>query len=95
MTYEEAVKVLKKCSQEHVLGYWNKLGKKDRAALLAQIEKIEPENLKYCQEALKAGTTAIDNSKGVAPKVAVLKGKKLAEATAAGEKELRAIRFTI
>lgn len=90
MTYEEAVQVLKKCSQEHVLGYWNKLGKKDRAALLAQIEKIEPENLKYCQEALKAGTTAIDNSKGVAPKVAVLKGKKLAEATAAGEKELRA-----
>lgn len=90
MTYEEAVKVLKKCSQEHVLGYWNKLGKKDRASLLAQIEKIEPKNLKYCQEALKAGTAAIDNSKGVAPKVAVLKGKKLVEATAVGEKELRA-----
>ena len=90
MNLEEAKKLLAKCGQEHVLAYWGKLGKKEREALLAQIATIEPANVKYCQEALEKGAEVPDSSKGKAPKVAVLKGKKLAEAVAAGEKELKA-----
>ena len=90
MNLEEAKKLLAKCGQEHVLAYWSKLGKKEREALLAQIATIEPANVKYCQEALEKGAEVPDSSKGKAPKVAVLKGKKLAEAVAAGEKELKA-----
>ena len=77
MNYAEAEKMLKKCGQEHVLAYWKKLGKKEQAALLEQIATIEPKNLAYCQQALKTGADVPDSSKGKAPKVAVLKGKKL------------------
>ena len=90
MNYAEAEKMLAKCGQSHVLAYWKKLGKKEREALLEQVAKIDPKNVKYCQEALKKGADVPDSSKGKAPKVAVLKGKKLADAVAAGEKELRA-----
>ena len=89
MNYAEAEKMLKGCGQEHVLAYWKKLGKKDQAALLEQIAKIEPKNVRYCQEALKKGGDKIDSSKGKAPKVAELKGAALKKAIAAGEKELR------
>lgn len=88
MTYQEAEKKLKACKQEHVLRFWKKLSAKERKALLAQIEKIEPKNVARCQAALKAGADAIDNSKGKAPKVDVLKGAALKRAIAAGEKEL-------
>ena len=90
MNYAEAEKMLKGCGQEHVLAYWKKLNKKDQAALLEQIAKIEPKNVKYCQEALKKGGDKVDSSKGKAPKVAELKGAALKKAIAAGEKELRA-----
>ena len=90
MNYAAAKKMLDKCGQGHVLAWWNKLSKKGQNALLEQVGKIDPTSLAYCQKALKAGTAAIDNSKGKAPKVAVLKGKKLAEAVAIGEKELKA-----
>ena len=90
MTYAEAEKMLAKCGQSHVLAYWKKLGKKEREELLEQVAKIDPKNVKYCQEALKKGAEVPDSSKGKAPKVAVLRGKKLAEAVAAGEKELKA-----
>ena len=90
MNYAAAKKMLDKCGQGHVLAWWNKLSKKGQNALLEQIEKIDPKSLAYCQKALKAGMTAVDNSKGKAPKVAVLKGKKLADAVALGEKELKA-----
>ncbi len=90
MNYVEAEKLLKKCKQEHVLAHWKKLGKKEREALLAQIATIDPKALAQCQKALKAGADVPDTSKGKAPKVAVLKGKKLADAVATGEKELRA-----
>ena len=88
MNYAEAKKMLDKCGQGHVLAWWNRLSKKGQNALLEQVGKIDPKSLAYCQKALKAGTAAIDNSKGKAPKVAVLKGKKLAEAVAIGEKEI-------
>ena len=90
MNYAEAEKLLKGCGQEHVLAYWKKLNKKEQEALLAQIATIDPKSVKYCQSALAKGAEVPDSSKGKAPKVAVLKGKKLAEAVAAGEKELRA-----
>ena len=90
MNYAEAEKMLKGCGQEHVLAYWKKLGKKDQTSLLEQIAKIEPKNVRYCQEALKKGGDKVDSSKGKAPKVAELKGAALKKAIAAGEKELRA-----
>ncbi len=90
MNYEQAEKLLKTCKQEHVLAHWKKLGKQEREALLAQVATIDPKSLAYCQQALKSGMEAVDSSKGKAPKVAVLKGKKRAEAIAVGEKELRA-----
>ncbi len=90
MTYEEATKMLAKCGQEHVLAHWKKLGKKEREALLAQIATIEPKSLAQCAATLKTGSEPPDSSKGKAPKVAVLKGKALKDAVAAGEKELKA-----
>ena len=88
MNYKEAEKLLAGCSQEHLLKHWKKLGKKEREALLAQIAAIEPESVLRCRDALGKGAEVPDSSKGKAPKVAVLKGKKLAEARAAGEVEL-------
>ena len=90
MNYEQAEKLLKKCGQEHVLAYWKKLGKKERESLLVQIATLEPKSLAQCASALTTGADVPDSSNGKAPKVAVLKGKKLAEAVAAGEKELKA-----
>lgn len=90
MNYAEAEKMLKSCGQEHVLAYWKTLSKKDQVALLQQIATIEPKNVAYCAAALGKGGDVFDSSKGKAPKVAVLKGKALQDAVAAGEKELKA-----
>lgn len=90
MNYVEAVEKLADCGQGHLLAYWKKLSKKERLGLLAQIESIDPKDLKRCRAALGKGGDVSDNSKGKAPKVAVLKGKALEKAVAAGEKELRA-----
>ena len=88
MNYQEAEKLLAKCSQEHVLKHWKKLNKKEREALLEQIATIDPKSVSRCREALGKGAEVPDSSKGKAPKVAVLKGKKFAEARAVGEVEL-------
>lgn len=88
MNYQEAEKLLAKCSQEHVLKHWKKLNRKEREALLEQIATIDPKSVARCREALGKGAEVPDSSKGKAPKVAVLKGKKLAEARAVGEVEL-------
>ena len=90
MNYTEAEKLLKACGQSHVLAYWKKLAKSERTALLDQIAKIDPKSVRYCAESLAKGAEIPDSSKGKAPKVAVLKGRKFAEAVAAGEKELKA-----
>ena len=95
MNYSQAKKMLKSCGQEHVLAYWNKLGKVERTALLDQVAKIEPTSVRYCQAALKKGGVAVDSSKGKAPKVAALKGAALKKAIAAGEKELKAGRVAV
>ena len=95
MNYAEAEKMLKSCGQEHVLAYWKKLGKAEKAALLEQIAKIEPKSVKYCRQALQKGGDAVDSSKGKAPKVAELKGAALKKAVAAGEKELAAGRVAV
>ena len=90
MNYEEALKKLKACGQEHVLAYWKKLPAAERKALLAQIATIDPKSVKRCREALASGGAVPDSSKGKAPKVAELKGVALKKAIAAGEAELRA-----
>ncbi len=90
MTLQEAEKFVRKCSQEHVLAHWKKLGKKEREALLGQIATLDAKSLERCKAALKTGAEVPDSSKGKAPKVAVLKGRKLDEAVAAGEAELSA-----
>ena len=48
MTLQEAEKLVKKCSQEHVLAHWNKLGKKERDALLEQIATLDAKSLERC-----------------------------------------------
>ena len=90
MNYSEASGKLKSCGQEHVLAAWKTLDRAARTALLAQIERIEPENVELCRAALKGGGAAADNSGGKAPKVAELRGAALKKAVAAGEKELKA-----
>ena len=90
MNYAEAEKVLNGCGQGHVLSGWAKLSKKDRAALLAQIARIDKKDVARCRAALSAPSAAAANGGGVAPKVAVLKGAALAKAVAAGERELKA-----
>ncbi|MBR0197432.1 MAG: UDPGP type 1 family protein [Kiritimatiellae bacterium] len=89
MKYEEAETMLKKCAQDHVLAFWSKLSKDEKAALLSQIETIDPKSVKRCAQTLQNGSETPDSSKGKAPKVALLKGKALQEAVAVGEKELR------
>ena len=90
LNYEQAVRKLASCGQEHVLSQWKKLSAKARADLLSQIDAIDPKSIARCRAALKEGSAAIDNSNGAAPVVSVLKGAALAKATAAGEGELRA-----
>ena len=90
ITYEEAVTKLESCGQDHVLEYWKGLSRKEREALLLQIEKIKPENVRYCVEALKKGGETLDNSSGKAPEVAELAGPELEKAIEAGEMELKA-----
>ena len=90
MNYAEAEKMLKGCGQEHVLAFWSRLGKAGRAALLAQVSTIDPKSVRRCRKALEAGSVAADSSRGVAPKVASLKGAALRKAVAAGEAELKA-----
>ena len=75
MNLAEAKKRLAACGQEHVLEYWKDLSKAERSALLAQIATIDPKSVKACAAALKGGVAAtVDTSRGLAPKVAELKG---------------------
>jgi len=91
MNLAEAKKRLAACGQEHVLEYWKGLSKAERSALLAQVAAIDPKSVKACAASLKGGVSAaVDTSRGLAPKVAELKGAALARAVAAGERELRA-----
>lgn len=91
MNLAEAKKRLAECGQEHVLEYWKDLSKAERSALLAQIATIDPKSVKACAASLKGGVAAtVDTSRGLAPKVAELKGAALARAVAAGERELKA-----
>ena len=91
MNLAEAKKRLAECGQEHVLEYWKGLSKAERSALLAQVAAIDPKSVKACAAALGGGgAAAVDTSRGLAPKVAELKGAALARAVEAGERELKA-----
>ncbi len=96
MTYEQAKTLLAKNGQEHVLQFWNKLSKADRAALLAQIDTIDFKELKRCASLLgDTAAPAAKKGKPTAPKVAELKGAALKKAAAAGGKELAAGRVGV
>ena len=75
MKYEEALSLLKKNSQEHILAHWKKLSASSRKALLEQIEAIDFKAVKRCQNVL-SGKETVNAKKGkpIAPKVAELKG---------------------
>ena len=74
-----------------MLEYWKGLSKAERSALLAQVAAIDPKSVKACAAALRGGAAAaVDTSRGLAPKVAELKGAALVRAVAAGERELKA-----
>ena len=90
MNLKKAREVLATCGQEHILAFWNRLDAAGRKSLLSQIEKIDPASVERCAKALSCGAETPDTSKGKAPKVAVLEGKRRAAAVLAGEKELRA-----
>ena len=79
MTYAQAQAKLEKVGQGQVLAFWKKLDKAARTALLAQVDAIDEKDLARCKAALAQGSAAVDNSKGLAPKVAELKGKALAD----------------
>ena len=96
MNLAEAKQRLAACGQEHVLEYWKGLSKAERSALLAQVAAIDPKSVKACAAALRGGAAAaVDTSRGLAPKVAELKGAALARAVAAGERELKAGRVAV
>ena len=91
MNYASAEKILKECSQEHILSLWRALSAKERADLLGQIEKIDPKDIARCRSALDASAASESgNGNGVAPKVTKLSGAALAKAVAAGEREIKA-----
>ena len=41
MTYENALEVLKKYGQEHVLAYYDELNDEEKQSLISQIEEID------------------------------------------------------
>ena len=91
MNYASAEKILKECSQEHILSQWRTLSAKDRANLLGQIEKLDVKDIVRCRAALEVSASSGDsNSGGVAPKVISLSGASLNKAVTAGERELKA-----
>ena len=102
MNYSDAKKALAASGQEHVLGFWGKLGAKARKALLAQIATINFKELERCRSMLPAFAAAKPEkcsskraAAPTAPKVAELKGKAYASAVAAGMKELSAGRVAV
>lgn len=98
MKLEEAKKLLAANGQEHLLKFWGKLKTAERKNLLAQIESIDFDAVKYCQDTLAAKDApqkAKKQAKPTAPKVAELKGAQLKKAVEAGEKELEAGRVAV
>ena len=92
MNYAQAKKLLAANGQEQVLRFWDALGSGERKSLLSQIASIDFKELARCGKMLSDnGSCACSKDSAVsptAPKVAVLKGKALADAIAAGADEL-------
>ena len=100
MNYIQTRKLLEANGQGHLLRFWDRLDANGRKSLLRQIGTIDFAELDRCRSMLPGGAqgTAAANVKGpapTAPKVAELKGKALADAIAAGERELRAGRVAV
>ena len=99
MNYIQTRKLLEANGQGHLLRFWDRLDANGRKSLLRQIGTIDFAELDRCRSMLPGGAQgAAANVKGpapTAPKVAELKGKALADAIAAGERELRAGRVAV
>ena len=104
MNYKQAKQVLEANGQGQVLSFWTKLNAAERKALLAQIAAIDFKELARCRAMLPGAAAAQKKGTGgratrtaapTAPKVAELKGKALAAAVAAGERELAAGRVGV
>ena len=91
MNYDQALKLLAKNGQEHVLAFWKKLSADEKKSLLAQIETLDFKAIARCRKVLaEKDAPAAKKGKPTAPKVAQLKGAALKKAVAAGEKEISA-----
>ncbi len=96
MNYAEAKKTLEANGQGQLLRFWNVLGAKERKSLLAQIASLDLAEIARGRAMLGAGEGGSQESVSpTAPKVAVLKGKALAAAVAAGRKEFEAGRVAV
>ena len=97
MNYIEAKKTLEANGQGQLLRFWNVLGAKERKSLLAQVALLDFAEIARCRAMLGAGEGggAQGSVRPTAPKVALLKGRALDAAVAAGEKELAAGRVAV
>ena len=103
MNDRQVKQVLEANGQGHVLTFWAKLNAAERKALLAQVAAIDFKELARCRAMLPGAAARKKEPAGkaartaapTAPKVAVLKGKALAAAVAAGAKELAAGRVGV
>ena len=57
MTYENALEILKKYGQEHVLAYYDELNEEEKQSLLLQIDEIDFSMFDVLKEKDTAGKT--------------------------------------
>lgn len=100
VNYAQAKKLLAANGQGQVLRFWETLDGKERRSLLSQIDAIDFRELARCRSMLADNGASGCREKGSepvpsAPKVAVLKGKALADAVVVGAGELEAGRVGV
>ena len=90
-TFGQATRLLDQHNQSHVLRHYDDLDDEQRAALLAQINELEFDDIEVMQHALAKGTEAAAVVTDPVPaEVVSLEGAELAQARSAGEAALRA-----
>ncbi|MBO7655115.1 MAG: UDPGP type 1 family protein [Kiritimatiellae bacterium] len=89
MTEQDARSLLAQHGQSHVMKFWDRLNEAERAALLAQIERLDFDSLARMQTLLNAPVETAGGNP-TAPHVIEWTPETYAEAKARGEEELRA-----
>lgn len=90
MTFEQAKAMLAENGQGHVLQFWKRLDKGEKAHLLAQVAELDFASVARMRGLLKAKGAAAAHAKPQAPNVVKLSRRARADAVASGEAELRA-----